>query len=299
MTAKNITNSTLDGVIVAGAAAADQELVATSSTAAAWSYPNPAKARIASQAAGDVLYADTTTTWARLGKGADGTVLTLASGVPSWAAAGGGSSAPQFRIAPGYDESYWDTDSGTAVHSHNSKGYHHGAAQGATPYGKLGWLTNGNLPSGAMKNMTGYVLGCIENPGGTAYGTYYLKFFSEGASSSFNGVTVNHIGLKFDTSTGPTSTNSSTVGNGTSGTTTTLASINMLTTDHLLTFKQPTVAAGDVTFYVDGVSKNVHSTNQPTFAANSQFLGYYVAGGTGSGNFTLNFREMAIQGDMY
>jgi hypothetical protein len=36
--------------------------------------------------AGDVLYADTTTTLAKLAKGSDAEVLTLASGVPSWAA---------------------------------------------------------------------------------------------------------------------------------------------------------------------------------------------------------------------
>ena len=36
--------------------------------------------------AGDILYADTTTTLAKLAKGSDTEVLTLASGVPSWAA---------------------------------------------------------------------------------------------------------------------------------------------------------------------------------------------------------------------
>jgi hypothetical protein len=50
---------------------------------------NAAMLAIASQATGDVLYADTTTTFARLAKGSDGQVLTLASGVPSWAAATG------------------------------------------------------------------------------------------------------------------------------------------------------------------------------------------------------------------
>jgi len=39
-----------------------------------------------SQAAGDILYALSTTALARLAKGADGTVLELASGVPAWTA---------------------------------------------------------------------------------------------------------------------------------------------------------------------------------------------------------------------
>jgi len=41
-------------------------------------------------AAGDVLYASGANTLAKLAKGSDDEVLTLASGVPSWAAAGGG-----------------------------------------------------------------------------------------------------------------------------------------------------------------------------------------------------------------
>ena len=40
---------------------------------------------IASQATGDILYANATTTFARLGIGSTGQVLTVAGGVPSWA----------------------------------------------------------------------------------------------------------------------------------------------------------------------------------------------------------------------
>lgn len=40
--------------------------------------------------AGDILYADGTNSWARLAKGSDTNVLTLASGLPSWAASTGG-----------------------------------------------------------------------------------------------------------------------------------------------------------------------------------------------------------------
>ena len=44
-------------------------------------------------AAGDILYASGVDTLTKLAKGSDTEVLTLASGLPSWAAAGGGSSA--------------------------------------------------------------------------------------------------------------------------------------------------------------------------------------------------------------
>lgn len=45
---------------------------------------NITKIAVTSQAAGDILYCNGTN-WVRLEKGTDGQVLTLASGVPSWA----------------------------------------------------------------------------------------------------------------------------------------------------------------------------------------------------------------------
>lgn len=49
-------------------------------------------------AAGDIIYGGASGTPTRLAKGSDGHVLTLASGVPSWAAAsGGGSSSLEYR----------------------------------------------------------------------------------------------------------------------------------------------------------------------------------------------------------
>ena len=42
-----------------------------------------------SATSGDIIYADATPKWTRLAKGADGKVLTLVSGIPSWETAGG------------------------------------------------------------------------------------------------------------------------------------------------------------------------------------------------------------------
>tara|TARA_R110000868_G_scaffold122871_4_gene325743 strand:+ start:34 stop:534 length:501 start_codon:yes stop_codon:yes gene_type:complete len=44
---------------------------------------------VASLATGDILYASSSTAYARLAAGTDTHVLTLAAGIPSWAAAGG------------------------------------------------------------------------------------------------------------------------------------------------------------------------------------------------------------------
>ena len=46
---------------------------------------NAVKLTIGSQAAGDILYASSGSAWARLSAGTDGQILTLASGIPSWA----------------------------------------------------------------------------------------------------------------------------------------------------------------------------------------------------------------------
>jgi len=45
---------------------------------------------------GDILYASAANTWSKLAAGTDGHVLTLASGVPSWAAPSGGASGWTF-----------------------------------------------------------------------------------------------------------------------------------------------------------------------------------------------------------
>lgn len=50
---------------------------------------------IGSAAPGDILYRGASS-WARLPKGTDGQVLTLASGLPSWAAGGGGGGAAKY-----------------------------------------------------------------------------------------------------------------------------------------------------------------------------------------------------------
>lgn len=51
--------------------------------------------------AGDIVYGNSTPKWARLPKGSDGQVLTLASGLPSWAAGGSGTAASQATVDAG------------------------------------------------------------------------------------------------------------------------------------------------------------------------------------------------------
>lgn len=57
---------------------------------------------LTSYTAGDIIYASATNTLAKLAKGANGQVLTLASGIPSWADAAGGGADPIMIIMGAY-----------------------------------------------------------------------------------------------------------------------------------------------------------------------------------------------------
>lgn len=75
--------------------------------------------------AGDILYASGTNTLARLAKGADTEVLTLASGIPSWAAAGGSVSLATNRseITTGFTTTSTSfVDSGLTITVSNNSG---------------------------------------------------------------------------------------------------------------------------------------------------------------------------------
>jgi hypothetical protein len=85
-------------------------------------------------AAGDIIYASATNTLAKLAKGTDGQILTLASGVPSWAAAAGptdisvraytgttGTSFTTTYTSINFDAEDFDTDSMHSTSSNSSR----------------------------------------------------------------------------------------------------------------------------------------------------------------------------------
>ena len=104
---------------------------------------------IGSAAEGDILYRGASA-WARLGKGSDGQVLTLASGLPSWAAAGGGGGS---KYAYRATEFTWNsasqdiTDMVVAVEA--SKKYFVQIRSTLQGFTLLGGLFKFSLPSGA------------------------------------------------------------------------------------------------------------------------------------------------------
>ena len=93
--ATNLTGTAL-GLSIGGNAATVTNGVYTTDAGTVYQTPTgtPAGFIIASQAVGDILYASSTTAWSRLGVGTNGYVLTLAAGVPTWAAASGGGGSP-------------------------------------------------------------------------------------------------------------------------------------------------------------------------------------------------------------
>ena len=93
--------------------AANQYLKTDGSGALSWSKVAGTSIAMGSDAAGDVLYHNGTD-YIRLAKGTDGQVLTLASGVPTWAAATGYDNTPAFSAWLNADQNI-DHDTETKV----------------------------------------------------------------------------------------------------------------------------------------------------------------------------------------
>ncbi len=99
------------------------------------------KLTLASQATGDIMYASAADTWTRLAAGTNGHVLTLAGGVPTWAAAGGGGGGLSSPVGA--------ADGGTGITSYAVGDIIY--ASGATTLSKLADVATGNaLISGGV-----------------------------------------------------------------------------------------------------------------------------------------------------
>lgn len=94
-----------NSITLAGTDSTTMTFPTTSKTIAANDGSNWA---FASQAAGDIAYASSASAYTRLAKGTDGQVLTLASGVPSWATPSAGGA------------SFWTTAAGTPTRASNT-----------------------------------------------------------------------------------------------------------------------------------------------------------------------------------
>jgi hypothetical protein len=300
-TLNNPSNGKLFGnQVSSSASAADQVLTASSSTSSSWSYPNPAKARIASQAAGDILYADTTTTWARLGKGSDGQVLTLASGVPSWAAPSGGSSTPRSGISFTYQvpdasiSTYFTTATtagGSFVRSANKLRLSLDGTSNASA--QLYYASPGLTSPSGMKNIVGTA--SLSLGIGSGDGNIYVRFFSSDSDPT-NGA-ARQMGIKFAKAAGTVTVYASS-GDGTTEQTTSLSGVTVTaSTVNVFTAVE---SSTDVKFYVNGTLKATHSTNVPANGGTDRrFLsGLYTKDSASSNAYNLDITFMGLTWDI-
>jgi len=220
-----------------------------------------AELTLPSQASGDIFYASSSTATTRLAKGSDGQVLTLASGVPSWAAGGGGGdpyhtlSIPMFNTNEVSDASSGSTLSQNAGHI---RGIQNTPTSGeyVSWYNQLSPKITGDLLS--MTKLYGAVL--LNPAGGSGSGVMYYHWLRTTNDSS--STTGDHIGVQWD-KVSATTTPASSSANGTTQQKVTLSGVTLdfgNNADFRYSFK---FDGTTVSFYVNGVLKNTHSTNVP------------------------------------
>jgi hypothetical protein len=159
LTSAYVNNSIWTGTVSSGLLKASaQGTVAQASAGTDYQTPTgtPAGFVIASQAAGDTLYASSASAWARLAKGTNGQVLTLASGLPSW--------ADVSATAPGSTTNAVYNGSGSLA-----------ASTGITFNSTAATLANTNLTAPATKTAN-FTLTCSSGPvyGDTSGGGFTL-----------------------------------------------------------------------------------------------------------------------------
>lgn len=224
---------------------------------------------IASQAAGDTLYASSTTAWARLAKGTDGQVLTLAAGVPSWAAAGGGSSVPQMVWASSFENVASGRltqdvgGTGSIVGSTSTMRVRSNAT--ATSYGNLRQLSNDNNLSYMTGNNNCSFSYRYANP--TTAGRVFCGVGQLTVDGTNVTMTGRHYGY-YNEKTAGTQTHYASNGDATTQTTTSFTPTNAGTENFFGAVK---VGTASVAFYNNGTLISTSTTNVPTGACISPF----------------------------
>jgi len=227
LTAGSISN--LNNLLTPANASVTAAKMATTDTLPAWNgsaltnLPAPADNSVTgaklniSLLAGDTMYASGTDTLAKLAKGTDGEVMTLASGVPSWAAAAGGGKILQVVAVSLATEvtttstSYVAVTGMTAditpsattskilimiqgVISHTGSGYGHSVrlyrdstniANGSGGSGRENCLTNHESSSTRDRVATPLATMWVDSPSSTSSVTYSLKHRTSGGTAVF------------------------------------------------------------------------------------------------------------------
>ena len=228
---------------------------------------------IGSAAKGDILYRDTSA-WARLGKGSDGQVLTLASDIPSWATPSGGGFDPTTtveimedfiggRTATGqFGELGWRFDAdATTINNEEGTDSNIGIAL-------LGSGTSANVGRLMYLCTTLGTTGNIKGNQGNV--TVILRAKNDAVSTNRVTRFGLHGGIKAsaDPDNGiffRASSNGNWFAVTRKATTETATDTGVTQATSFKTFKIVTNSDGtSITFYIDGVSKATHTTNIPT-----------------------------------
>lgn len=172
------------GAILSGTATANKPLVSGSSTTPAWAgYTIPS-----TLTTGDILYASSSSVLNKLSVATDGYVLTLASGIPSWAAAGGGGGSSRL------DQITAATTTATINNAANAIEW-----QWNTLAGAIG-LSFTSTSTAAASNAQKLFSAALSGTNGTSAQTTYAGYFS----NAHAGTTSTNYAVFADASNGTT-----------------------------------------------------------------------------------------------
>lgn len=209
--------------------------------------------------AGDLIYSNSSNSLAKLGIGSDGQVLTLASGLPTWAAAAGGAGALSALTAM--------TGNNTLANAAYLLAWNWDTATTTNPitFGSTS-LTTGHLISITAPALTSGTALDIELAGNATSGITGLKGISSVLTGSNNGSTQStYAGYFVNTRTGTTSNSVAIYGSSYTGSTGVITDYAL----ELVTRSNAGVRIGDTG---DGATVAFWSKNSGTPTSNNYFL---------------------------
>lgn len=309
MAAVTTNAAALQGVKLNTSSLADTQVLTYDSASGTWM--NKASASGFSNpmtTAGDIIYGGASGTPTRLAAGTDGYVLTLASGVPSWAAAsggGGGTAVPQgIHYVDGSQNGYWSTSvsgGGTATFANGNKSLklNTGGASGASVDVNQAATFTPMMRPASFKNPKCSAGLCLSGTAAGSSGNCYYSYFANNApASSMN--TKSRVGWDIIKTSGTVAVWAA-CADGTTETKTDITSSLSISITFGLQLNAVLTSGTSVKYYENGTLLATHATNLP-LNGTSDWHAYRAAchiDASTADAYALDIVSNAIQYDMY
>lgn len=245
---------------------------------------------------GDIVYGGASGTGTRLAKGSDGQVLTLASGLPSWAAAGGGSSTPRSSYSTSFENSSrWTTGNAGTTGGVTFNSFGLTINRGTTSSAGVVLYDSGFVGNALYdKNPQLFIQGKINNATASNTWTCYVTIDGTGSPAGGNTYTWKHMGFFFRNNNGTAelwATNAD-------DTTQTKTLLSGVSADSDMSLMAVLTSGSKVEFYVNGVLKATHTTHLPSGGMTTGHNWHiYMQGSAGTDDDTVRLYNLGYSYD--